>query len=241
VVVLGLATLAIGLLFAVVRLARTKRLLVNLARSEANRASAGERARIARDLHDGLAQELWRARLKLGLLIEHSRLAPEAAALANEAAAALDRGVIDTRQTLTALRVSQDPGELIYKLDRHVQIFDEDRGLRAKLVPIGPLPSLPAATQDHLLRVLDEALTNVVKHAEATVVTVRVACDDGWLRLSITDNGHGFDLERAGARGLGLQTMRERTMSMRGRLDVDTWPREGTAITLSVPIAGDAP
>jgi signal transduction histidine kinase len=87
-----------------------------------------------------------------------------------------------------------------------------------------------------MLRVLQEALTNVGKHADATVVRVSAQVDDGLFELDIVDNGRGFRPEETSGDGLGVQGMKERARLMGGDLRVISEPSGGTSVHLSVPI-----
>jgi signal transduction histidine kinase len=89
-----------------------------------------------------------------------------------------------------------------------------------------------------VLRVLQEALTNVSKHADATVVRVQAEVDNGMLVLSVVDNGRGFRPEETSGDGLGVQGMRERARLMGGDLQVVSEPSSGTGVHLSVPVGG---
>jgi signal transduction histidine kinase len=87
---------------------------------------------------------------------------------------------------------------------------------------------------DHLCRILQEALTNVPKHAAATQVRVTVTAGERWLSLTVADNGKGFDSleQEKDAHGLGLITMRERAELLGGRVTVSSTPGTGTTVTV---------
>jgi signal transduction histidine kinase len=95
---------------------------------------------------------------------------------------------------------------------------------------------LPPRTQVEVLRVLQEALTNVRKHADATVVRVSADFQDNTMRLTIVDNGRGFRPEETSGDGLGVQGMKERARLMGGDLRVMSEPSGGTAVDLIVPV-----
>jgi len=222
------------------RLRVTNLELAHLASSEGARAAAEERGRVAREFHDGLVQELWRARLKLGLLLETPGLGPNGAVLADEAATAVDRAVDDAREAVMALRSPEPARDLRNQLDSRVTGFQRQSGIRAELVAQPDLPWLAPGSQLEVLRILDEALTNVSKHADATMVRVNATADDTWLRLSITDNGRGFSLAQKRRIGLGLRIMEERAELIHAELAIAT-TRRGTSVTVSVRTLGRSP
>jgi signal transduction histidine kinase len=101
-----------------------------------------------------------------------------------------------------------------------------------------PLPSLGEQSAISLYRVLQEALTNVVKHADATVVKVTLAHEDDWIVLSVSDNGQGFTVFEETAispGGMGLAGIQERVELLDGQLYIDSAPGQGTRIIVRVP------
>jgi signal transduction histidine kinase len=204
--------------------------------TEIERAALEERARVAREIHDGLAQQLWFAKLKF------DRLAPqvpsEAGSLSEEVSQALDAAIIEARQATLTMRASVDQdlplGDMI---QRQVDDFVQRSGLRAELQAA---PELPAAIQPRhqveLLRILQEALTNVRRHADATVVRIRADVVDRALVLTVVDNGRGFDPGTAREDGLGLLGMEERARLIGGQLRVISAPSDGTQVQLTLPL-----
>jgi signal transduction histidine kinase len=89
--------------------------------------------------------------------------------------------------------------------------------------------------------VAQETLNNVLKHAYATQVAVRLVQKDGMIELSVTDNGLGFDPGSVTEGGLGLVSMRERTERMGGTLTIQSAPHQGTTVTVAVPFFAPAP
>ena len=205
--------------------------------SEAERATLEERTRLARELHDGLAQDLWFAKLK------HERLAvhvpEEHQALAGEVTQAIDAAIAEAKQAVMTMRASEEREISLEELiSRTVDDFANRSGVRADL-SVADLPTeLPARTQAEVLRVLQEALTNVRRHADATVVRVSAEVADGSFILKIVDNGRGFRPEETSGEGLGVQGMKERARLMGGELKVMSEPAGGTAIQLKVPMSG---
>lgn len=207
--------------------------------SEAERATLEERTRVARELHDGLAQDLWFAKLK------HERLVPfvpdEQRGLATEVTEALDSAIAEAKQAVVTMRAEDERDvSLEERLLRTVNAFASRSGVRADFTAADLPRSLPPRTQVEVLRVLQEALTNVRKHADATVVRVSAEVDDGLLQLSVVDNGRGFRPTETSGEGVGVQGMKERARLLGGELRVVSEPSAGTALHLTVPLGGEA-
>jgi len=203
--------------------------------SEAERATLEERTRLARELHDGLAQDLWFAKLK------HERLVPfvpdEQRPLAAEVTEALDSAIVEAKQAVVTMRAEDDRDvSLEGLLARTVNDFAGRSGVRADFSAADLPQSLTPRTQVEVLRVLQEALTNVRKHADATVVRVNAEVGDGQLQLSVIDNGRGFRPTETIGDGVGMQSMKERARLMGGELRVVSEPSAGTALHLTVPL-----
>jgi signal transduction histidine kinase len=205
--------------------------------SEAERATLEERTRLARELHDGLAQDLWFAKLKHERLLAH--VPDEQRPLAQEVTQALDAAISEARQAVVTMRAGFERERPLHELLAEVvEDFGSRSGVRADFSAADLPASLPARTQAEVLRVLQEALTNVSKHADATVVRVQAEVDNGMLVLSVVDNGRGFRPEETSGDGLGVQGMRERARLMGGDLQVVSEPSSGTGVHLSVPVGG---
>ena len=202
--------------------------------SEAERATLEERTRLARELHDGLAQDLWFAKLK------HERLVPyvpdDQKDLAHEVTQALDSAIDEAKQAMVTMRAGDDRDRPLEELmSRAIDDFAARSGVRADFSAADMPTSLPARTQVEVMRVLQEALTHVRKHADATVVRVTADADDSSLHLSIVDNGRGFRTDDSPGDGLGLQGMKERARLMGGELHLMSEPSGGTTVDLVVP------
>jgi signal transduction histidine kinase len=204
--------------------------------SEAERATLEERTRLARELHDGLAQDLWFAKLKHERLVPH--VPEEQRGLATEVTQALDAAIAEAKQAVVTMRAADERERSLEELiSRAVEEFSSRSGVRADL-SVADLPnSLAPRSQVEVLRVLQEALTNVRKHADATVVRVSAEVEKSTFELHIIDNGRGFRPEETSGFGLGVQGMRERARLMGGDLRVVSEPSGGTAVQLSVPIS----
>ncbi len=199
--------------------------------------AARERARIGMDLHDGLIQELY----ALGLKVEDAaQVAPaqpeEAAALMREAEGAL-RGVIgEIRTYVYGLRDGDASVDLRPALERLVAEFPSGRPMI--VLEITGEPRLPAAKAANVLHIIREAVSNALRHGDATSVRIRVALDADTLGVCVSDDGKGFDAVRPST-GFGMRDMRERAGWCRCDLDVRSVPGEGTSVTIALPL--DAP
>ena len=121
-------------------------------------------------------------------------------------------------------------------MSRSIDDFAVRSGVRADFSAADLPASLSPRTQVEVLRVLQEALTNVRKHADATVVRINAEVQDSTLRLTVMDNGRGFRTDETTGEGLGVQGMKERARLMGGELRVTSEPSGGTTVDLEVPV-----
>jgi signal transduction histidine kinase len=205
--------------------------------NEAERATLEERARLAREIHDGLAQHLWFAKLKFERL--SSALSEDDRPLADEVTQALDAAIVEAREALVTMRSSlEEDAPFSDMLVRAIDDFESSSGLRAEFTASTGIPSSFAPrVQVELLRIVSEALNNVRKHADATIVRITAEVSDGELLITITDNGRGFDQANAFDKGMGLQGMRERARLVGGTLLVRSELAGGTTVEVRAPIA----
>jgi signal transduction histidine kinase len=211
--------------------------LVLLRDAEVARATAEERARLAREIHDGMSQELWYAKLKQSRLAALEHLPPEALALAGEVAGAIESALSEARQAILALRPAEG-APFAQVLHRYVEDFADRFGIPADCEADGVGEGLPTRHQAELLRILQEALANVRRHADATRVRVRWEATELGARLQIIDNGRGFDAGGVDTSRYGLRGMRERAGIIGAELRVESAPSDGTRVTVEVPLEG---
>jgi signal transduction histidine kinase len=195
-----------------------------------------ERERIARDLHDGIIQDIYAGNLQLEDLAED--LPDEAMRERLLGVADHFTGVIrDVRTYITGLLARELKGRLLSEgLVALVQAVGDRGDLRATATVDGVPYRLPDETANTLLQLTREALSNVVKHAAATQVHVRLAYGTNGVTLTVADDGRGFDPEAArGAEHHGLRNLRTRTAEAGGTLSIHSAPGSGTTITVFVP------
>ncbi len=211
--------------------------LEELRDAEVERAAVEERARLARELHDGLAQDLWLAKLKTGELMAMEGLPVEARRAAEGAVAAIDVGLSDAREAVAALRSSAHSESGFCSLVRRAVEDHRCRfGLRIEFTFEGDhTTSIDPRSQAEILRITQEALSNAAKHAAATLVGVRLALSEGQISLRIADNGHGFDVASHRGAVFGIASMEERAALIGGRLTIESSPETGTLVDLVAP------
>jgi len=216
------------------------------------RATLQERELLAQELHDGLSQNLGFLNLQAQAAQLYLRSGQGQAAqgsLDRLAQVALEvQG--DARELIGNLLTISLPSEGFCSTLRHVVTrFEEQTGLHVSLdieheAEAGCDPSvLPPAAGVQLLRIVQEALANVRKHAGGpTQISVRLRAQAGQLQLTVQDNGAGFDPAQTGADGMrfGLQVMRQRAERIGGQLAVHSAPGQGTRVEVCVPLGEEA-
>jgi len=206
--------------------------------AEASGVREQEKSRIARELHDELAQSLTALKMDTIWLRDNLRQDPQAAvARLGEMLAMLDNAVASTRRIAADLRplVLDDLG-LVPALEWLVQNFRQRTGIACELAADEDLDlAEPYATS--VFRMIQESLQNVAKHANAKNVSVTVERRDDELVLTVEDNGVGFRVEDPRKpQSLGLVGLRERAHLLRGDVLVDSEPGRGTRIEARIPI-----
>ena len=211
-------------------------LRLRLRRAEGEfRAVLGERNRIAREIHDTLAQGYVGICVQLEVLGELLRMnKPEAAAKHLDLTRGYVReGLADARQSIWALR-SQDSGEttLPVRLRRIVE-SEGGHGLEARFSIFGAYRPMPPGTEQEFLRVAQEAIHNVKKHAGARHLSVQLEYRPEAIALEVRDDGRGFAAGLASQPGrFGLTGMKERAAAIGGTLEITSEPGAGTTVRL---------
>lgn len=207
--------------------------------ADAERVRLEASARLAREVHDGLSQDLWLAKLKQGRLAQLADLSPDARGLTTELGDAVDRALGGARAVLATMRSGPEGPTIGESLERAVDDFSERFGIRTEFTSTGIVPTLPSRTAAELLRIVLEALTNVHKHADPTVVRVTATWTDAGFEVSVVDNGRGFDAAAGDGSSYGIRGMRERASLIGAELEIVSRPRDGTRVVVRVP--GPAP
>jgi signal transduction histidine kinase len=196
-----------------------------------------ERNRLARDLHDTLAHTLSAVAVELEAVDSLWDVEPaQARSLLERSLSATRTGLTETRRALQALRSSplEDMG-LALAIRQEAETVAERSGWALDLHIAEPANGLPASVEQCIYRVAQEALANASHHAQAKHVKVSLVCQDGALRLTVFDDGMGFDSEKVDPEHhLGIRGMRERAEMVSGRLEIEGEPGQGTTVRLIV-------
>jgi signal transduction histidine kinase len=195
-----------------------------------------ERRRLARELHDETGQAL--TSILLGLKALEEKTDDDAAHSAIEQLRELVVATLqDVRRLAVELRPSAlDDFGLVAALERLSHSFAEQSGITVDFQAAIADKRLPAEAETALYRVVQESLTNVVKHAQARRVSILVTRTNGAVKAVVEDDGRGFDSEKATDRGFGLVGMSERLALLGGRLEIETALDGGTTIAAELPV-----
>jgi PAS domain S-box-containing protein len=201
-------------------------------------ATLQERQRLARELHDSVTQSLY----SLTLLAEAGRRLAEAGNW-GRVQTYLGRLGQTAQQSLKEMRLlvyelrplALAQEGLVGALQQRLDTVEGRAGVEARLFVEGAL-QLPAAVEDGLYRIAQEALNNALKHAAATCTTVRIRAEADRVELQVTDNGCGFDPAALNDKGgLGLNNLRERAANLKGVLSISSSPGQGTTVKAQIP------
>lgn len=196
-----------------------------------------ERQRLARELHDAVSQQLFAIAMTTAAIKRMVTLHPERAAqqieLVEEMAAA-------AQAEMRALLLHLRPATLQDKSLREAvcELLEELNQKQALAISweIEEVLDLPTGIEDHLFRILQEALSNTLRHARAKTIFVKLFTLQGQVRLRIVDDGIGFDPEDEKLTSYGLVSMRERVNEVGGALDIYSAPGKGTQIEVRIPL-----
>jgi len=197
-----------------------------------------ERRRVSRELHDETSQGLATFIVRLGTL---TRLVDDEDALAQ--LRMLRAQAVDTLEGVNRIVMDLRPGLLDeYGLVPAVEWYADERltaqGVSVKMKVEGVPRELSSHTQASIYRVIQEAINNILQHARASEVLIRIQWLEDHLRIEIEDNGRGFDMQKAFSSvsgHFGMLGMRERVALLNGALHVHSAPGEGTQLTVEVP------
>lgn len=213
---------------------------VLLLEEERLQAVDDERKRMSRELHDTLSQGFAGIFLHLESARRLIRENPEKSlSHVDEASGLAQRSLTSARASIRNLRtfglgldLERELNGLAVRMSASPEVKIDCRAASEHEVP-----------EDiawHLLRIAEEAVTNAIKHAEAARIEVRLHTAMAWVRLTVRDNGKGFDPQAPRAAGYGLIGMRERLQQYRGMLEIVSAPGEGTEISASVMLSETA-
>ncbi len=236
----NLTLLIVYTLFCFVGASVPYRINLNIRRRIEREAIIEERRRIARELHDGVAQSLGYLNLK-------TKLVSDSVASQNTMKALTELGDIrkvvqdtyeDIRESIDQLSAEIRNVPIIPALANYTREFGNNNGIKVHFDVARPFPSLSPVAELQLLRIAQEALTNVRRHAQASEVEVKLENTGEVVQMLVKDNGQGFDLsalEESPPGYHGLNIIRERAEGLGGSLNISTAPGEGTAVIVSLP------
>ena len=207
-------------------------------------AVAQERLRISHEMHDGLAQILGYVNTKVQaaeMYLKRDKT-EEATVQLRELASAARQAYTDVRESIIGLRTLPGPRQPLGEvLQEYLERWQDMSGIPTTLNIEGDIHMLPSA-ELQLVRIVQESLTNVRKHAKAGHASVELRRQDGSVLITVTDDGVGFDpsaRRRSEMPQVGLTTMRERAESIGGTLTIESTPGRGTTVRSEVPVAVD--
>jgi signal transduction histidine kinase len=211
---------------------------VRLQKEREEFAALEERARIAREIHDGIAQSIYMLTLNLDkaadLAEDRSDLAQRLhglVSLAKEALLEVRYYIFDLKPLLSG------QATLRATIEGQAREFSAVSGLPVRFSVEGREDAAPIAVSTCLYRVAQEALANVYRHARASSIDVRLGFEGGVYALEVRDDGCGFSPSSAGS-GRGLQSIEQRVAELGGAVEVATAPDHGTVVTVTVPGGG---
>jgi signal transduction histidine kinase len=227
------ALLLVGIIFGIYRMR------VRAIRSQFT-AILAERTRIAREIHDTLAQGFVGVSVQLELtahLLAQSRV-DEASQQVDRTRDLVREGLADARRSIWDLRAASTEGTLPMRLT-HLAEQSSTEHLKTDINIGGTYRTLAPSLENEVFRIAQEAFANVVRHAKAAHAMINLRYHPNELTLTISDNGIGFDATDTTLPGkghFGLQGMRERAKQIGGELSMKSSPESGTTVTLTVPL-----
>jgi len=204
---------------------------------------ASERDRIAREMHDGVLQSLFSISLGLELCKKQIYRDPAVVAVKlDELQQHLNTSMTELRRFIYDLRPMKlaELG-LVGAVEYWIEQITQNRPVRGRVVVQCQLPNLTPSEEACLYRVAKEAISNVVRHAGARSFEVRIDCPEDHVRLSVIDDGVGFDAEfmlDQGTNGIGLRSISDRVARDGGALEIRSVPGRGTTLSVQLPVGG---
>jgi two-component system nitrate/nitrite sensor histidine kinase NarX len=204
---------------------------------EREAAVGEERALLARELHDSIAQSLAFLKIQVQLLrgATHKGQPAQVQLALDELDTGLKESINDVRELLVHFRTRTNTDDIASALQETLQKFKHQSGLATQLQITGEGLPLPSDVQVQVLHVVQEALSNVRKHAQASQVTLQVAKGERW-RFAVQDDGVGFlTSQQRDSSHVGLKIMQERAARIGATVDVQSRPGSGTTVSLVLP------
>lgn len=237
----NLTLLVVYTLFCFVAAVVPYRINLNIRRRIEREAIIDERRRIAREIHDGVAQSLGYLNLKTKLVSNSvsSQNTVQALTELNEIQKIVQNTYDDIRESIDQLSAEIRNLNIIPAMANYIQEFGYNNGMKVRFDYPKSFPNLSPVAELQLLRITQEALTNVRRHALATEVEVKLENSKEAVEMIVKDNGQGFslsDLEESPPGYHGLNIIKERAETLGGELNISTAPGEGTALMISLPL-----
>lgn len=214
---------------------KQNREILELERELKKLAVVEERNRLARDIHDGLGAALSGLIIQSEYLLTLARGDEHLKHEIGELKVAAEEAIDEVRRALSMMR---DEFELVPQLENTCSTFTTRHRVPVQLSIEGAPPALSDVQQLTIFRIMQECLTNIAKHAGASVVTVQVRFGPDEMRMDIEDDGKGFDPARTPKHHYGLINMRERAKKANGEVTIDSRPGEGTRVVLAIAHPG---
>ncbi|MDQ9170348.1 histidine kinase [Oxalobacteraceae bacterium R-40] len=196
-----------------------------------------ERKRIARELHDELAQLLASSRMELSLLQNDLKPAPSSHKRLDSVDRMIGSSIVSLRKLATDLRPSSlDEGGLYYALRTLLKTFSENAGIECHLVANEADLGMDETRSTAIFRLVEECLSNIEQHANARKAVIQIRRSGNSMELRVQDDGRGIRQDEIDkANGFGLMEMRERVRKMSGRINIKGLPGKGTRVAVSLP------
>jgi len=237
----NLTLLIVYTLFCFVAATVPYRINLNIRRRIEREAIIEERRRIARELHDGVAQSLSYLNLKTKVVSDSvsSQSTVQALTELGDIRKVVQDTYEDIRESIDQLSTEIRSLSIIPALKNYIREFGNNNAIKVRLDVSRALPKLSPVAELQLLRIAQEALTNVRRHALATEVEVKLESTSDEVEMIVKDNGKGFslaDLEESPPGYHGLNIIKERAEALGGSLNISTAPGGGTAVEINLPI-----
>ncbi|MDP2950719.1 MAG: sensor histidine kinase [Chloroflexota bacterium] len=201
-------------------------------------AAQEERSRIAREIHDGIAQSIYMLSLNLEKAAEVAKSDQKLGERLGKLVGLAKETLLEVRHYIFDLKplLAGDAG-LSATIRSQIQEFSTVSSLPVRLQVEGEERKVPLAVGSSLYRIAQEALANVYRHAEASSIDVHLAFSNDSVSLEVRDNGRGFSVDSASTGGRGLRNIRQRVGELGGQVEITSAPGQGASLRVTLPIA----